>query len=364
MRSSATPRAAVEKPTAARCSARSAIRSTPTTSRRSCCRRRPRRPRSSGSPMPAATPSTRSSRAPSSASSRAARSSPACWCSRATSTRSGCTTAQGLTLTETWYWDLNDANRAWTKRWQAERRGGQVPDHGAGRRLCRRHALPQGAWSRSKSAADGKAVVAKMKEMPTDDPLFGKGTIRADGRKVHDAYLFEVKKPAESKYPGDFYTPARHHPGGGSVPSAQGRRLPAGRAADADFDRLTLSAGAASRRTQAAATRGTDLGNRVDWRLPHLRDAPRNGAPQDEGANRGTAYTHVRNLRHPIAGVVRPAPDRADQRLVLCAAQPRPRRHLRHAQHHQLRARRPIHDGRVRGLSAAATRSASATGRR
>ena len=56
-----------------------------------------------------------------------------------------------------------------------------------------------------KSAADGKAVVAKMKEMPTDDPLFGKGTIRADGRKVHDAYLFEVKKPAESKHPGDFY---------------------------------------------------------------------------------------------------------------------------------------------------------------
>ena len=44
-----------------------------------------------------------------------------------------------------------------------------------------------------------------MKELPTDDPLFGKGTIRADGRKVHDAYLFEVKKPAESKYPGDFY---------------------------------------------------------------------------------------------------------------------------------------------------------------
>ena len=56
-----------------------------------------------------------------------------------------------------------------------------------------------------KSGADGKAVVAKMKEMPTDDPLFGKGTIRADGRKIHDAYLFEVKKPAESKYPGDFY---------------------------------------------------------------------------------------------------------------------------------------------------------------
>jgi branched-chain amino acid transport system substrate-binding protein len=52
---------------------------------------------------------------------------------------------------------------------------------------------------------DGKAVVAKMKEMPTDDVLFGKGTIRVDGRKIHPAYLFEVKKPEESKYPGDFY---------------------------------------------------------------------------------------------------------------------------------------------------------------
>jgi branched-chain amino acid transport system substrate-binding protein len=52
---------------------------------------------------------------------------------------------------------------------------------------------------------DGKAVVAQMKEMATDDPLFGKGIAQADGRKLHDAYLFEVKKPSESKYPGDFY---------------------------------------------------------------------------------------------------------------------------------------------------------------
>jgi branched-chain amino acid transport system substrate-binding protein len=44
-----------------------------------------------------------------------------------------------------------------------------------------------------------------MKEMPTDDPLFGKGSIRADGRKIHPAYLFEVKKPSESKYPWDYY---------------------------------------------------------------------------------------------------------------------------------------------------------------
>ena len=52
---------------------------------------------------------------------------------------------------------------------------------------------------------DGTKVVAKMKEMPTDDPLFGKGTIRVDGRKIHPAYLVEVKKPAESKGPWDYY---------------------------------------------------------------------------------------------------------------------------------------------------------------
>ena len=82
----------------------------------------------------------------------------------------GLQTAQGLTLTETWYWDMNDANRAWTKRWQAgTRRGGQVPDDGAGWRLFRPHALSQGGGRHLKSAADGKAVVAQMKKMPTDD---------------------------------------------------------------------------------------------------------------------------------------------------------------------------------------------------
>ena len=52
---------------------------------------------------------------------------------------------------------------------------------------------------------DGTKTVVKMKELPTDDPLFGKGVIRADGRKIHPAYLFEVKKPAESKGPYDYY---------------------------------------------------------------------------------------------------------------------------------------------------------------
>ncbi len=117
----------------------------------------------------------------------------------------GLQTAQGLTLTETWYWDMTDANRAWTKRWQAERNApGKFPTMvQAGVYSAITHYLK--AVVALKSAADGKAVVAEMKKLPTDDPLFGKGSIRADGRKIHPAYLFEVKAPGDSKYPGDFY---------------------------------------------------------------------------------------------------------------------------------------------------------------
>jgi branched-chain amino acid transport system substrate-binding protein len=61
------------------------------------------------------------------------------------------------------------------------------------------------AVAQIKNDTDGKAVVAKMKELPTDDPLFGKGTIRADGRKIHPMYLFEVKTPDQSKGAWDFY---------------------------------------------------------------------------------------------------------------------------------------------------------------
>ena len=111
--------------------------------------------------------------------------------------------AQGLVLTETWYWDMTDANRAWTKRWQAQVPGKFPNMSQAGVYSAITHYLK--AVAALKSAADGKAVVAKMKEMPTDDPLFGKGMIRADGRKIHPAYVFDVKTPAESKYPGDDY---------------------------------------------------------------------------------------------------------------------------------------------------------------
>jgi branched-chain amino acid transport system substrate-binding protein len=115
----------------------------------------------------------------------------------------GLPTTQGIVLTEAWYWDMNDNNRAWTKRWQAERPGKVPTSAQAGVYSAVTHYLK--TVEALKSDADGRAVAAKMKEIPTDDRLYGKGTIRADGRKIHDMYLFEVKTPAESRYFGDFY---------------------------------------------------------------------------------------------------------------------------------------------------------------
>jgi branched-chain amino acid transport system substrate-binding protein len=114
----------------------------------------------------------------------------------------GLPTAQGLVVTNTFYWDTNDQTRAWAKRFAALS-GGKYPTMvQAGSYAAVLHYLK--AVEALKSD-DGTKVVAKMKEMPTDDPLFGKGTIRADGRKIHPAYLMEVKKPSESKGPYDYY---------------------------------------------------------------------------------------------------------------------------------------------------------------
>jgi branched-chain amino acid transport system substrate-binding protein len=115
----------------------------------------------------------------------------------------GLQTAQGLVLTNTFYWDANDQTRAWTKRWQ-KARPGKVPTMvQAGVYSGTLHYLKAVAALKSKD--NGKAVVDEMKKLPTDDVLFGKGTVRADGRVIHPAYLYEVKKPSESKGPGDFY---------------------------------------------------------------------------------------------------------------------------------------------------------------
>ncbi len=117
----------------------------------------------------------------------------------------GLKTAQGLSFTESFYWDMNDQTRAWSKRFATQSKGGAMPSMTvAGVYSGVLHYLKT-LEAMGGNPRDGAKVVAKMKELPTDDPLFGKGTIRIDGRKIHQAYLFEVKKPEESKYPWDYY---------------------------------------------------------------------------------------------------------------------------------------------------------------
>jgi branched-chain amino acid transport system substrate-binding protein len=106
--------------------------------------------------------------------------------------------AQGLIFTETFYWDANDQTRAFAKRFAERNRGIHPTMIHAGVYAGTLHYLK--AVEALKSD-DGPRVIAKM----TDDSLFGKGHIRADGRKIHPAYLFEVKKPSESRYPWDYY---------------------------------------------------------------------------------------------------------------------------------------------------------------
>jgi branched-chain amino acid transport system substrate-binding protein len=115
----------------------------------------------------------------------------------------GLKTAQGLIFTEAWYWDMNDANRAFAKRFSAANRGVYPSMIHAGVYSAVTHYLK--TVVATKNDTDGKAVVAAMKKNPTKDALFGDGTIRADGRKIHPMYLFEVKKPEESKGPWDYY---------------------------------------------------------------------------------------------------------------------------------------------------------------
>ncbi len=115
----------------------------------------------------------------------------------------GLETAQGLQLTSAFYWDRTDETRTWSKRW-GDRFGNRRPTMvQAGFYASIMHYLK--AVKELGTDEPGDKVVAKMKEMPTDDPLFGKGSIRVDGRKMHDMYLFEVKKPSESKGPWDYY---------------------------------------------------------------------------------------------------------------------------------------------------------------
>ncbi len=115
----------------------------------------------------------------------------------------GLETAQGLILTEAFYWDANDETRKFAEEFAKRNRGIHPTMIHAGVYSAVLHYLK--AVEALGSDADGAAVVAKMKEIPTEDPLFGKGEIRVDGRHIHPMYLFEVKKPEESKGPWDYY---------------------------------------------------------------------------------------------------------------------------------------------------------------
>jgi branched-chain amino acid transport system substrate-binding protein len=117
----------------------------------------------------------------------------------------GLETAQGLNFTETFYWDMNDQTRAFSKRFAEKMKNNAPPTMVqagvyAGVRLYFKALEALGG-----NPHDGAKVVEKMKSMPTEDDLFGKGEIQPNGRTIHNAYLFEVKKPSESKGPWDFY---------------------------------------------------------------------------------------------------------------------------------------------------------------
>jgi branched-chain amino acid transport system substrate-binding protein len=117
----------------------------------------------------------------------------------------GLETAQGLNFTETFYWDMNDQTRAFSKRFSARMKNGAPPTMvQAGVYSGLLHYF-KALDSLGGNPHDGVKVVDKMKSMPTDDPLFGTGEVQPNGRVIHSAYLFEVKTPSESEGPWDFY---------------------------------------------------------------------------------------------------------------------------------------------------------------
>jgi branched-chain amino acid transport system substrate-binding protein len=117
----------------------------------------------------------------------------------------GLETAQGLNFTETFYWDMNDQTRAFSKKFADRMKNGAPPTMvQAGVYSGLLHYF-KALDALGGNPHDGIKVVDKMKSIPTDDPLFGKGEIQPNGRNIHSAYLFEVKKPSESKGPWDFY---------------------------------------------------------------------------------------------------------------------------------------------------------------
>jgi len=123
----------------------------------------------------------------------------------------GLETAQGIIITDGWYWDLNDETRAWAKKWSEKMGGGRMPTSV--------HAGVYSAVTQYLKAIDkagtdeAKKVVDTMKTLPINDMFAKNGKIRADGRMVHDMLLVQIKKPSESKYPWDYYKILRTIPG-------------------------------------------------------------------------------------------------------------------------------------------------------
>ncbi len=116
--------------------------------------------------------------------------------------------SQGIVLTDSFYWDMNDRSRAFSNRFSPRAGGARPTMVQAGVYSSILHYLKTaGDMGVGKIKLDGAAAIARMKLMPTDDDCFGPGTIREDGRKLHPAYLWEVKKPSESKGAWDYYKP-------------------------------------------------------------------------------------------------------------------------------------------------------------
>jgi branched-chain amino acid transport system substrate-binding protein len=122
----------------------------------------------------------------------------------------GLNTAQGLVLTEAYYWDQNDETRAFAKRFEAAYNGKPPTSPQAGIYGAVTHYLKAMAAA---GTEDGAKVVAQMRTMPINDFMTKNGRVREDGRVMRDMYLFEVKKPAESKYPFDYYKQLAAVPG-------------------------------------------------------------------------------------------------------------------------------------------------------
>ncbi len=115
-------------------------------------------------------------------------------------------TAQGLIMTESFYWDLNERTRAWTRRVVAlSPTNWPNMCHAGVYSSCLHYLKTVAQMGAAEAQASGAATVARMKSMPTEDDCFGAGSIRADGRTLFPAYLFEVKKPSESKSEWDLY---------------------------------------------------------------------------------------------------------------------------------------------------------------